>query len=73
MAVSTLPRPMIEPTDKSMPAVMITSVMPIEITPTFATCRNTSEIFALDRKILLPSVVCGDVNAPTTSSTISPR
>ena len=37
MAVSTLPRPMIAPTDRSMPAVMITSVMPMEITPTFAT------------------------------------
>jgi hypothetical protein len=64
---------MIDPTDRSMPPAMITSVIPTEMTPMFETWRKTSDRLSGLRKILPPSASCGDASTPMTSSTISPR
>ena len=42
MAQTTEQSAMIEPTERSMPAVMITAVIPVAIRPVIDTCRRTS-------------------------------
>ena len=42
MAQTTEQSAMIDPTERSIPAVMITAVMPVAISPVIDTCRSTS-------------------------------
>src|SRR3546814_14477609 len=62
---------MTEPTDRSMPPAMLTSVMPIEMTPTIDAARRIVRMLLTLRK------VSGAVTAPTItrrrSATTSPR
>ena len=57
-------KPRIEPTDRSMPAVRITNVIPTPRIPTIAACRATLAMLPGARKL-------GSSSVPTITSTIS--
>ncbi len=42
MAETTVPKAMTEPTERSMPPIRMTMVMPVAAKPVIATCRSTS-------------------------------
>src|SRR3954449_10409857 len=69
MAHNTEPNAMIEPTDRSMPPVRITRVIPIATMPLLDTCRSTSDRFPVPKNMLTPLDDTGDVTTPTTSKT----
>src|SRR4051794_1134602 len=65
MAQSTDPSAMMEPTERSIPPVRITRLMPTATIPLFDTCRSTSDRLPVLRKILTPLDEAGDVIMPT--------
>jgi hypothetical protein len=58
----------IEPTERSMPAVAITKVMPIASTPTTLPWRSTLNRLSLDRNAL-PSMIPPAISSRTTTPT----
>jgi hypothetical protein len=67
MAHKTEPRAMIEPTERSMPPVRITRVMPTATIPLLETWRSTSDKLPVLRKMLTPLDEMGDERMPTAS------
>ena len=73
MAQSTEPSAITEPTERSMPPVRITSVMPTATSPVIETCRSTSGRLPEERKMLLPFEVTGESGTPTRKIASSPQ
>jgi hypothetical protein len=73
MAQTTLQIAISEPTERSMPPVMMTAVMPVAIRPVVDTCRSTSRRFPDDRKMFLPEEVTGDHRTPIRKMAIRPQ
>ena len=65
--------PISEPTERSMPAVMMTAVMPVAIRPVVETCLSTSSRLPDDRKMLLPFELTGDPSTPIRKMAIRPQ
>ena len=64
---------MTEPTDRSMPPIRMTSVIPTATMPLLETWRSTSDWFAWVRKMLTPCELTGEASTPTAYSAISPQ
>ena len=62
-----------EPTERSMPPVMITAVIPVAIRPVVDTCLSTSSRLPDDRKMFLPDEVTGEEATPIRKMAISPQ
>ena len=74
MAQSTEPSARIEPTDRSMPPVRMTSVMPTATMPLLETWRSTLDRLPGLRKMLTPRELTGEDSTPTSnSSSASPQ
>ena len=70
---TTEPRAMVEPTERSMPPVRMTSVMPTATMPLLETWRKTSARLPGLRKMLMPRELTGEVAMPTARSAIRPQ
>ncbi len=73
MAHSTEPRARIEPTERSMPPVRITSVMPTATIPLLETWRRTLERLPGLRKMFTPREFTGEDSTPTSSRRAKPQ
>ena len=74
----TCPSAMTVPTERSMPAVRMTSVCPIARTPTIITCCSTSEKFSAwkNRSVFSEKnaiVTTSAMNGPTVGAVITRR
>jgi hypothetical protein len=72
-AVMTEPNASVEPTERSMPPVRITIVIPTATRPVTETCRSTSDRFPDERKILCPFDVTGENATPAANRIASPQ
>ena len=72
-AASTVPRARIEPTDRSMPPIRITMVMPTATRPVIETWRSTSERLPEVRKMFRPLEVTGEKATPIAKRAARPQ
>ena len=73
MAQSTEPSARIEPTERSMPPVRITSVIPTATIPLLETWRSTLERLPGLRKMFTPREFTGEDSTPTSSRRAKPQ
>ncbi len=73
MAQTTLEIAISEPTERSMPPVMMTAVMPVAISPVVDTWRSTSSRLPEERKMFLPDEVTGENSTPIRKMAIRPQ
>src|SRR6476619_149233 len=73
MAQMTEPSAIIEPTERSIPPVRITSVIPTAMMPLLETCRSTSAWLPGLKKMLTPLLFTGERITPVAYSTANPQ